>query len=202
MAKDERVIAFLKVLDAGDSTTGGGTASAIVGAMAGGLAAMVARLSLNKPDLEPEQFYVEREKALVGLSQELFSGGAQDAAAFHAVRDAYRLPKNSEQEKERRRNAVQAAWIRATEIPLTNAEKCAQVLSLALDLDGRSNENAASDLRCAQYLSYVGVLGCLENVEINLPQIKDDALVETVTTRANAIRAKLAGHGPDLIGLA
>ena len=51
--------AFLRVLDSSENTTGGGTASAVAGAMAAALVAMVARLSLGKQDLEDEDFYRE-----------------------------------------------------------------------------------------------------------------------------------------------
>jgi formiminotetrahydrofolate cyclodeaminase len=50
---NENVQAFLKVLDPADRTTGGGTASAIAGAMAGALTTMVAKLSLGKKGMEP-----------------------------------------------------------------------------------------------------------------------------------------------------
>jgi len=194
MDTDEKVAAFLSVLDPNDSTTGGGTASAVAGAMAAGLGGMVARLSLNKPGAEPPQFYRERESALYDLSQELFTGGQLDATAFKAVRDAYGLPKESDKEKESRRRAVQSAWVQATEVPLANAEKCTRTLSIVVELEGRSNENAASDLHCAQYLSYVGFLGCLENVDINLPMIKDKSLVEALAQRADTLRASAAEH--------
>jgi len=193
---DKRVAAFLKVLDTDDTTTGGGTASAVAGAMAAGLAAMVSTLSLGKPGMEPEQFYLQRKKVLDDLSQELFTGGWQDTAAFAAVQEAYRLPKASPQEKDVRRRAVQAAWVEATEVPLANAEKCLRVLTLATELEGHSNENAASDLRCAQYLAYVGALGCLENVEINVPMIKDEYTAKALAERAQSIWTAAAEHRP------
>jgi formiminotetrahydrofolate cyclodeaminase len=185
---DDNVVAFLKVLDSNDNTTGGGTAAAVAGAMAAALAAMVARLSSGKPGMEPDEYYAERADALSLLADELFDGGRQDSEAFASVRQAFRLPKNSDEEKAVRSQAIQAAWKNAAEIPLSNAQRCARVLALAGELEGRSNENAASDLACAFYLGQAGLKGCLENVAINLPMIKDEALVSQMEDQAAMLK--------------
>jgi formiminotetrahydrofolate cyclodeaminase len=156
--------------------------------MAGALVAMVARLSLGKEGMEPEPFYKELGASAETLSAELFSGGREDSQAFEAVRHAFRLPKGSDEEKSVRREAIQAAWIHAARVPLANAERCRQVLELGTQLQGRSNPNAASDLASAVYLARAGMLGCLENVEINLPAIKDQQVVAELAERANALR--------------
>ncbi len=185
---NENVTAFLKVLDPDDNSTGGGTASAVAGAMAGALVAMVARLSVGKEDMEPDAFYAELGGAAETLSAELFKGGHQDSQAFEAVRHAFRLPKGNDQEKSVRREAIQAAWVHAARVPLANAERCNQVLILGMQLRGRSNPNAASDLACAMYLARAGLLGCLENVEINLPAIKDPQVAAELAERVSALR--------------
>jgi formiminotetrahydrofolate cyclodeaminase len=185
---DENITAFLKVLDPSDNSTGGGAASAVAGAMAGALVAMVARLSLGKEGMESETFYNELGASAETLSTELFDGGHEDSQAFEAVRRAFSLPKSSDEEKAVRHEAIQAAWIHAARVPLANAERCSQVLALGEQLRGRSNPNAASDLACAIYLARAGMLGCLENVEINLPAIKDQELAEELAERASALR--------------
>ncbi len=189
---DENIQAFLKVLDPEDNSTGGGTASAVAGAMAAALGAMVARLSIGKPDMEPDEFYNDRSARLTALSDELFTGGRLDSQAFEAVRKAFRMPKLTEAEKETRRAAIQSAWIAAAERPLTNAGLCSQTLELLRDLEGRSNENAASDLRCAFYLSQAGARGCLENVAINIPMIKDAAQADRLEKEAELVREQLS----------
>jgi formiminotetrahydrofolate cyclodeaminase len=185
---NENIQAFLKVLDPADNTTGGGTASAVAGAMAAALAAMVARLSIGKAGMEPEDFYLERGEALSSLSRELFAGGQRDSEAFGAVSQAFKLPKVTEEEKAARSQAIQAGWAHAAEVPLANAQLCTQVLALAKEIEGRSNENAASDLACAFYLARAGALGCLENVAINLPMIKDQAMAARLTEQMEQIR--------------
>ena len=164
---------FLKVLDPLDTSTGGGTASAVAGAMAAALVAMVARLSKSNPAVAGLPSYDEIASWGTDLSADLMAGSREDSEAFEAVRSALRRPKQTEGEQLARRDAVQVAWTRAASVPLRNAELCARVLGLARALDGRSNPGAASDLDCAVYLARAGLLGCAANVRINLPSIKD-----------------------------
>ena len=170
---DENIRAFLRVLDANDNSTGGGTASAIAGAMGAALVAMVARLSIGKDGMKQDSYYHPIIDEAEALSKELFEGGREDAEAFDGIRQAYRWPKESVQEKTERSQAIQKAFIHATEVPLANAKMCARSLELAEKLIHRSNPNAVSDLICGQYLARAGTRGCLENVQINLSMIKD-----------------------------
>lgn len=185
---DANLAAFSKVLDPEDTTTGGGTASAIAGAMAGALVAMVARLPRGTDGPEPDLFYIEIAVEAAALSGMLLDGGNEDSQAFVFVRSAFRLPKQTDEQKASRRAAIQGAWLYASLVPLTNAERCARVLELGAQLRGRSNLSAASDLESALHLARAGVLGCLETIAANLPSIKDEDVVAELTARASALR--------------
>ncbi len=174
----KNIEAFLKVLDAADNTTGGGTASGIAGAMAAGLAAMVARLSIGKKNMASAEFYEDIAEQGEKLAKELFAGGREDSEAFSLVSSAYRMSKESHQEKVKRSQAIQKAMKKATEIPLNNAKGCRDVLNLCYSLQDCFNKNAASDLECAKNLAHAGLLGCVANVRINLPSLKDNTIVQ------------------------
>jgi methenyltetrahydrofolate cyclohydrolase len=181
------VTAFLKVLDPADTTTGGGAAAALAGAMAGALVAMVARLSPGREGTEAPSFYERIATEAGSLSHLLLAGGREDFQAFEAVRAAFRLPKGTDEERGARQVAIQAAWRHAAHVPLANAERCGRVLALAAALLGRSNPNAASDLACAIHLARAGLLGCAENVKINLPAINDEQVVAALSERLGAL---------------
>ena len=184
---------FLKVLDPEDTSTGGGSASAIAGAMAAALLAMVSSLSASDKNEVEEKAFMERMQALAGeLSEQLQEGSWEDSQAFQAVRSAYRLPKQSPDEKASRQKAVQTAWQGAARVPMENAERCCQVYELGAELSGRVNPKVRSDYRCALLLARAGLLGCLENVHINLPEIKDTNLAEQMAARAEALASRLA----------
>ena len=186
---DENVEAFLRLLDPADNSTGGGTASAVAGAMAAALVAMVARLSIGKEGLEAKSFYLGLSAEAEALSGELLDGGREDSDAFMAVLSAYRLAKDTDEEKSARREAIQRAVLQAARVPLANMERCWRVLELAMQLQGRSNLNAASDLECALHLARAGLLGCADNVEINLPAIKDLQATGELAEQARSLKA-------------
>jgi len=184
---NKNIQSFLKVLDPEDNSTGGGTASSVAGSMAASLTAMVARLSIGKEGLQTEDFYNNVISEAQVLQKSLFDGGHIDSQAFEAVRGAYRLPKSTNEEKDIRRAAIQAAWVKAAEVPLANAEGCASTLKLILKLRGCSNPNAASDLECAFHLAQAGLKGCIANVAINLPSIKDEKVNAELNQQMQAI---------------
>jgi formiminotetrahydrofolate cyclodeaminase len=186
---DERTATFLRVLDPADNSTGGGSASAIAGSMAAALAAMVARLSLGGAGGEPDVYYQEIADRGAALTEALLAGSGEDARSFDAVMMAYRLPKAADADKDARRAAIRAAMIHATRVPLRNAELCAEVLALVARLEGCSNPRALSDLQSAGYLAHAGLQGCLANVAINLPGVKDPRVAEEIRARVRDLSA-------------
>ena len=191
---DANLAPFLKVLDPEDTTTGGGAASAIAGAMAGALVAMVARLPSGSVGTEPDRFYTEIAEEAAVLSGQLLDGGHEDSQSFALVRKALRLSHQTDEQTASRRTAIQGAWLNATLVPLDNAEQCVRVLELGAQLRGRSNLSAASDLESALHLARAGVLGCLETIAANLLNIKDQSEVAVLTSRALTLRALVSAY--------
>jgi len=190
IATDGEIKALLKVIDPEDNATGGGTASAAAGALAAGLAGMVARVSKDRPELEPAPFYDEIDQAAQGLARLLLEGGRKDSDAFGHVMSAYRLPKSTEEEKAARSAAIQSGLEGATLVPLENGEHCAEVLVLVSRLTPRHNTNATSDLAVSRRLAIAALEGCIDNVDINLGSLKNDMVRERLAVRRNALRAK------------
>ena len=97
---------FNKVVDSDDFTVGGGSASALAGAMAAGMASMVAKLSMAKPVNLTQEEYTAMSKELDELAQTLLKGSEQDTEAYCMIKDAFALPKSTDEEKEVRKQAV------------------------------------------------------------------------------------------------
>lgn len=166
---------FDMVVNSDDFTAGGGSASALAGGMAGGMVSMVAKLSVAKPvNLTPEDYKAVSKEA-DALAKELLRGSEQDNEAYCMIKDAYGLPKATDEEKEIRKQAIRDAAYQAALVPKQNGERNKRVYELACKLEGSSNPNCLSDLLSAKYLSCSGVKGCILNIEANLSMIKDEA---------------------------
>lgn len=174
-------------MDVADNSTGGGSASSIAGAMAAGLAGMVARLSMGKKDLASTEHYEAIANQATMLCQKLFAGGSQDSEAFAVVSAAFGMPKGTDEEKTARSHAIKDGMTHCAEVPLQNATLCSQVLKICAKLEKRYNTTTASDLACARYLAEAGLKGCAANVRVNLPYLKDENQVGDLEARLQEI---------------
>ena len=176
------------ILDSVDVTVGGGSASALSGAMAAGLIGMVARLSLGKEyGLEDSQ-YTELADELDQINKKLIQGVEEDAKAYLTIVNAYKLPKSNDEEKSARKEAIVQAGITAASAPRDNGYLCKRVFEIGNMLKGKSNSNAGSDLSIGINLAEVGVDGCVQNIEANLPLIKNEEILNKFKEDINSLR--------------
>jgi glutamate formiminotransferase/formiminotetrahydrofolate cyclodeaminase len=165
---------FLNALASKEPTPGGGSASAYAGAMAAALVAMVARVTIGKKKYEQfeEQMRAIEDRADT-LMESLIEAVSQDSAAFDGVMDAYRMPKDSQDEKTRRSDQIQAATLLAAQIPLQVANQSVELMELAQSAALNGNLNAISDAGSAAALAEAALSGAALNVRINAQGLKD-----------------------------
>lgn len=181
---------FELVLDSDDVTVGGGSASALAGAQACGLFGMVCKLSVKKDfGIAPEQ-QLELAKELDELKEKLLSGAVKDTEAFQSIKSAYALPKETEEEKAVRRQAVSDAGVTAATAPYENAKIISRVYEIGQMINGNSNPNCLSDVIIGLELAKIGVNGCVMNIDANLSLIKDEAKVKEFTDAMSALEIK------------
>lgn len=168
--------AFKKILDPQDVTVGGGSAAALSGAMGAGLIGMAALLSVGKNCGWADKDYLAAESRCSILRQRLLIGAVNDAEAYGQIVSAYKLPKADEREKVVRQAAIEAAGLAAASVPRDNAVGCREIFDVGMQLREKSNRSAASDLMYGLELARLGVLGCVANIEANLPLIKSAGL--------------------------
>ena len=177
---------FIEQLAAPTATPGGGSAAAAAGAMAAGLAGMVATMSRGKKAYV--QYETQLSAAIARLSQlreDLKSAIDSDAESYNAVMKAYKAAKESSDGGA----AINAALKQATSVPLGVAEGVAEVAQIAATLRAISNPNMSSDLTTALALAKAAMEGALANVSVNLESIKpgsaeDDAFITHTRARA------------------
>jgi formiminotetrahydrofolate cyclodeaminase len=176
---------FVEQLAAPTPTPGGGSASAAAGAMAAALAHMVAGMSRGK------KAYLQHDKALgeaiarlATLRDELKTAIDADAESYNAVMKAFKAAKDSPNGS----SGVTEALKGATSVPLSVAEKAAEVSRLVLTLQPITNPKMASDLTVAAALAKAALAGALANVEINLDGLEDPAFVSSVRQKTAALQ--------------
>lgn len=181
---------FLDALAAKQSTPGGGGAAALTGSQAAALVSMVANFTLGRKKYAEVQEAMERVLARSeALRAELLNLVDRDGDVFGAVMDAYGLPKATDDEKSVRTRAIQEAMQGATEVPLTIAEKCVEVLRL-VETVARGNSNVVSDGAAALYLARAAIDTAIVNVNINLKLIRDDDFVQPTSKRRDALQSE------------
>jgi methenyltetrahydrofolate cyclohydrolase len=180
---DLSVADFLDRLASGTPTPGGGSAAALGGALAAGLASMVCNLTLGKQEFagvaaDIQRLLDEAEAARAALEFSV----EDDAVAFGKVMAAYRLPRATEAERQARVAAIRRACIGAARAPLEVAGVCARILDLCSRLAEIGNPRVLSDVVVAAFLARAALHGAAANVEVNLPSIKGDAFWDEART--------------------
>jgi formiminotetrahydrofolate cyclodeaminase len=165
---------FPDMVAAGTPTPGGGSVAAMCGVMAAALGQMVCNLTIGKPK------YADREPRLKDIRDELERSGmllrelmGEDAESFEAVLRAYRLPKETEEQKQERAQQVQAATLFAINVPLDTAERSFEVLKHLRELADIGNPNALSDVAVGAQLAQTAIKGASYNVRVNLGSLTD-----------------------------
>jgi formiminotetrahydrofolate cyclodeaminase len=188
---DLTVSEFSERLASGDPAPGGGSAAALAGALAAGLAAMVARLTIGRPQYDAAQETMRQLEAQAErLRRQLLALVDADTAAYTNVMDAYRLPRETPEQKSERAAAIQDALKHAADIPLATAEACVQVVQMAALAAQQGNRNANSDAAVAGMLAHAALQGAVRNVRINLSSIKDGGFVTTAEARVAGLAAR------------
>lgn len=193
---------FLARLATDDPVPGGGSASALAGAMAAALVHMVVELTAGRPSAAGhEERLAEIRLAAAGLQSELVSLAHADAVAYASVVAARRLPKETDRDRDARRIQLDAAVREATRTPLSIARRSEGVLALAEELASIGNRNAVSDVGVAGLLAGAAIRGAAMNVQINLPSLpEDEPLRDEARRELDALVAGLAERERGLAG--
>jgi glutamate formiminotransferase/formiminotetrahydrofolate cyclodeaminase len=187
---------FLEAVAAPTATPGGGSVSALAGALAASLGQMVAGLSRKKKSqaayadmLSGELDYLRR------VTDELAEAIDRDAASYDAVMAAFKLPQGNAEEVQKRDSSIQAATKRASDVPLAVAEHTVALFERLGQLDAIAVASMRSDLEVARYMARAGARGALANVETNLDGIADSVYVAETRSKIASLRERL-GNAP------
>src|SRR5208337_2029913 len=167
---------------------GGGSASAYAVALAASLVSMVSRLTLKKTEYEK---YWPAVKEILAESEKLrlqsLTFVDRDAQSFATLMKAYRLPKETDSDKQARSKEIQMGLKDAAQVPLETAEFAARTVHAAKRLAEFANINALSDVKTAIFLAQAGLQGASANVLTNLSGIKETDYRKEMEQKLNAL---------------
>lgn len=145
---------------------------------------MVARLTLGKKkyaDVQPQMEHII--EMINPISKHLTEAVELDSDAYDQVMQAYKLPKDTEEQKDRRNIAIQTALKHAASVPLTVAQMTSSILPMLEELSTKGNQNAITDVYVATLCARTAILGACANTRINLLSIHDQKFVNEISKK-------------------
>ena len=175
--KNMTVEEFNQELASDKATPGGGSVAALSAALSSGLLAMVVELTKDNDELKKLllDFKGDMQTALALIDK--------DSDSFDLVMQAFKMPKDTEKEVEKRKAAIQEGLKEASLTPLETMELSYKLLEIAKTVAEGGNKNAVTDAGVAGYMAYSAVNGAYFNVIINLASIKDEKFVQETKSK-------------------
>ncbi len=165
---------FIDELASPTPTPGGGSAGAYAGAMGAGLVAMVAGLTIGKKKYAGIEAEMQAIRAVSeNLRAELTQAVDDDAASFEVLMATFKLPKETEDQKDTRNNAIVNATLNAAHIPLHVSKSAIKVMELAVKCVQHANLNAISDSMSGFAMARAALTAAGYNVRININSLED-----------------------------
>jgi methenyltetrahydrofolate cyclohydrolase len=177
--KEKSIQTFLDELASKSATPGGGSAAALMGAQGAALVSMVCRLTIGKPKFaEVEAELQEVLESAENLRAELTELIKADIDVFNRLMSKYALPKETENEKAIRSEAIQDILKQATEVPLQCVHACLKIIRLSQIAAEKGSPGVVSDAGAAVMSAYGGLKTSALNVYINVGSLKDRDFAE------------------------
>lgn len=184
---------FTEKLAEGTPFPGGGSVAALCGALAAALSSMVSNLTYGREKFKHAWEAMGRIRGEAeALSRHFLDLVDDDAATYQEVMAAYRLNKETEEEKEVRLAAVQQAIRKATLVPLETLRAAEKVMRTAKAALERGNPNTLTDAGAAVHLARAAAAIAMANVRINLASVGDDIFVRNCGAETEEIMKRVS----------
>ncbi len=200
MLIDQNVKQFVETTASSEPVPGGGSIAALSGALGAALAGMVANLTVGKKKyVEVEAEMKELSEEAAKLQEKLIALIDKDAASFDDVMKAFKMPKETDEEKAARTAEIQKGMKYAASVPLETAKTAFEIMKLAEAAVVRGNSNAVTDGAIAAMMGRSAVLGAILNVRINLGSIKDEAFVAELAKKCEELEAAVQKREDEIL---
>lgn len=195
MYLDQPLRSFLEDTASKTPTPGGGSVAALVGSLGAALLCMVGNFTLGKPKFEKvERDIREILKEADKLKEELSGLIQKDIEVYARFSQTSRMPRDTSELEEKRRQALQIALKNATQVPLTTAKLALRLLELAQLLVSKGNPNLITDVGVGALLADAALQSAALNVQINLGYIKDEEFIK----RTSSVLSSMLSQGQEI----
>jgi len=186
------VKSFLSELASNSPAPGGGSVAALSGALGASLASMVCNLTIGKEKYHDVQDEIKKVfKDTEKLRKELVELIDKDTEAFNDVMKAFKMPKETDKQKESRSKAIQDGYKTAAMVPLETAKTCEKILDSAIEISKKGNKNSITDAAVSAIMAKAGVESAILNVEINIGSIKDEKFVKNISSDLEILKKNI-----------
>lgn len=191
---------FLEKTAANEALPGGGSSSALNGAIAAALTGMMAKLTIGKKNYTDVEGQMKKIVEAMEESRLHFINDIdRDADAYGLVMEAYKLPKETDEQKTLRSEKIQEAMKVASLVPMEVAERGYSMFDTIIETIRKGNKNAVTDGMVGLMACRTGVMGALFNVRINLAGINDSAFVEGLSEKCDRIEKEILAKEREMI---
>lgn len=177
---------YLEELSSSSPTPGGGNVAALCGALSASLGTMVCNLTIGKKK------YADVESEMISLKEKLSSYidkfitlGKNDNEAFERVMDAFKLPKETDEQKRLRNEAIEKSTLEAAYVPAEVIKNCREIISLLETVAAKGNQNSLSDAGAAIAVIAAASEGAFLNVLINYSSLNEKQKASQLLIEAN-----------------
>jgi len=179
---DLNLLDFNNEVDSSSPTPGGGSVSALASSLGVSLIRMVGHVTTNKKkfkrlDKEIQDEFIRIEDLLLPIKEELITLIDKDTDAFNLIMDAFRLPKETDEDIKLRKQKILEGTIEAIKVPYRVSELSLEALKNIDHILQYGNKNAISDIGVSALLLQAGLEGALLNVKINLSGLSDSQMI-------------------------
>jgi len=182
---------FLSELASSSPAPGGGSVAALAGALGTGLSSMVCNLTIGKEKyIEVQDEIKDVLKKSEEVRKKLTELIDKDTNAFNEVIKAFRMPKETENQKEKRSKTIQEGYKTAAKVPLETAKTCERILDISMIAAEKGNKNSITDAAVSALMAQAGVHSAILNVKINLSSIKDKEFIEKTAQELEEIERR------------
>jgi len=195
MLVDMTVKDFINEVDSKSPAPGGGSVSSLASSLGAALAGMVCNLTVGKKkfaklDEGTQKEFNDAFENIVRLKEDLTRFVDEDTASFNLFMDALALPKETDEEKQTRKQAMEDATLEAIKVPYKIATTSLEGLENLIVIIKNGNKNALSDVGVGALLLHSGLEGAILNVKINLPGLSDEEVISEYREKCQLLKSQ------------